>query len=259
MATSDDSVASGAPCWADLWTSDVEASRHFYSELFGWTAEEPSAEFGGYFTFTLPGGIPIAGGMGDMGEMRADNSWKPYLATPDAEKAARSAGDAGGTVVAPPMAVADLGIQAVVLDPTGAVVGLWEPRSFAGFAMTGEPGTPSWFELHTREPEKALSFYQSVFGLEPDRAEGGGYTTLRDASGTDRAGVMDASSTLPATLAARWAIFWVTEDIDSSLAKVKELGGSPAEPTESPYGRVAAATDPTGTSFNLHSPRSSRS
>ena len=42
----------GSPCWVDLWTSDVEGSRRFYRDLFGWEAEEPSAEFGGYFMFT---------------------------------------------------------------------------------------------------------------------------------------------------------------------------------------------------------------
>ena len=56
----------GAPCWVDLWTSDLEGSRHFYTELFGWVAEEPSPEHGGYFMFTRDG-VPIAGGMGDMG------------------------------------------------------------------------------------------------------------------------------------------------------------------------------------------------
>ena len=49
----------GAPCWTDLWTSDVEASRHFYAALFGWEAQEPSAEFGGYFMFTRDG-VPVA-------------------------------------------------------------------------------------------------------------------------------------------------------------------------------------------------------
>lgn len=37
----------GAPCWADLWTSDVEGSRAFYAELFDWEAQEASEEFGG--------------------------------------------------------------------------------------------------------------------------------------------------------------------------------------------------------------------
>ncbi len=25
----------GAPCWVDLWTSDVEGSRRFYGRVFG--------------------------------------------------------------------------------------------------------------------------------------------------------------------------------------------------------------------------------
>ena len=62
-----DSAPVGSPCWADLWTSDVEGSRTFYSELFGWEAQEPSPEFGGYFMFTRDG-VPVAGAMGDMGE-----------------------------------------------------------------------------------------------------------------------------------------------------------------------------------------------
>ena len=53
------------PCWADLWTSDVERSRAFYAELFGWEALPPSPEFGGYFMFARDG-VPVAGGMGPM-------------------------------------------------------------------------------------------------------------------------------------------------------------------------------------------------
>jgi len=70
-----DTAPIGSPCWADLWTSDVEGSRRFYSELFGWEAQDPSPEFGGYFMFTREG-VPVAGAMGDMGEMRATDSWK---------------------------------------------------------------------------------------------------------------------------------------------------------------------------------------
>ena len=56
------SVPVGAPSWVDLMTSDPDRSRAFYSELFGWTAEEPNEEFGGYFNFTH-GGVRVAGGM----------------------------------------------------------------------------------------------------------------------------------------------------------------------------------------------------
>ena len=43
-----ESAPVGAPCWIDLMTSDTQRSREFYGELFGWDAEEPNAEFGGY-------------------------------------------------------------------------------------------------------------------------------------------------------------------------------------------------------------------
>ena len=78
-----DRFSVGAPCWADLSTSDVEGSRVFYAALFGWEAMEPSEEFGGYFMFHR-NGSPIAGGMGGMGpDMPANDTWKIYLSTDD--------------------------------------------------------------------------------------------------------------------------------------------------------------------------------
>src|ERR1700719_1601464 len=119
----------GSPCWTDLWTSDVEGSRRFYSEVFGWEAQEPSPEFGGYFMFTRDG-VPTAGAMGDMGDMRANDTWKIYLTTDDIAKTLEAAESAGAQVLFPPMGVADLGSQAMLSDPTGAVLGTWQPGTF---------------------------------------------------------------------------------------------------------------------------------
>ena len=124
--TKRESAPIGAPCWVDLWTSDVEGSRRFYAELFGWVAEQPDPEHGGYFMFTREG-VPIAGGMGDMGEMRADDTWKPYLASNDIETTLRLAIEQGSKVQVPAMAVDDLGVQAIITDPQGLVTGIWQP------------------------------------------------------------------------------------------------------------------------------------
>ena len=75
----------GAPCWVDLWTSDVEGSRQFYAELFGWEAGEPSPDYGGYVMFNRAG-VPVAGAMGDSGEMQANNTWKPFFATDEIDR-----------------------------------------------------------------------------------------------------------------------------------------------------------------------------
>src|SRR5580658_4162781 len=103
----------GAPCWVDLWTSDVDGSRAFYSELFGWEAQEGSPEFGGYFMWHRDG-VPVAGGMGEMSpDMPAQNIWSVYLASDDIEKALAVAETEGASITAGAMPVADLGIQAI--------------------------------------------------------------------------------------------------------------------------------------------------
>jgi len=252
-----DSAPIGSPCWADLWTSDVEGSRRFYGELFGWEAQEPSPEFGGYFMFTRDG-VPTAGAMGDMGDVPADNSWRIYLDTDDIAKTLAAAEAGGAQVISPAMPIADLGTQAVLVDPTGAHLGAWQPGTFPGFTVLGEHGAPSWFELHTRDYEAAVAFYRSVFRwvtttvADSDEFR---YATMRDpGGGDDLAGIMDASAILPEDAPAHWSVYWEVADADASVAKVKVLGGSVVTDAEnSPYGRLATVADPAGARFRLRS------
>jgi uncharacterized protein len=245
----------GSPCWVDLWTSDVEGSRKFYAELFGWEAQAPSPEFGGYFMFTR-NGVPTAGAMGDMGDMGADNSWKIYLATDDIAKTVEAAESDGAQIVSPPMDVADLGTQAVLVDPTGAQLGTWQPGTFPGFTVMNEHGAPSFFELHTRDHATAVAFYRSVFHWDTDAVGDSDefrYTTMRDPSGEgELAGIMDASAFLPDGVPAHWSIYWAVDNADATVAKVKALGGSiVADAVDTPYGRLATAADPAGAQFKL--------
>ncbi len=245
----------GSPCWADLWTSDVEGSRKFYAELFGWEAQEPSAEFGGYFMFTRQG-VPIAGAMGDMGDMKANNSWKVYLATDDVAKTVETATGEGAQLVAPPMAITDLGSQAVIVDPTGAAVGIWQPGTFPGFTVLDEHGAPSWSELLTRDYATAVAFYRSVFGWATHTVSDSDefrYTVMRHPSADgELAGIMDASSFLPEGEASSWSVYWEVDDIDAVVSHATALGGSVrTAPRDTPYGRLAEVADPSGASFKL--------
>ncbi len=252
------SAPTGAPCWADLWTSDVEGSRKFYAELFGWEAQEPSPEFGGYFMFTR-NGVPVAGGMGDMGDMKADNSWKIYLATDDIAKTLEAAEADRAQIVSPVMAVADLGSQAVLIDPTGAIVGAWQPGTFPGFTVLNEHGAPSWSELFTRDYETAVAFYRSVFHWDTNTVsdtEQFRYTVMRHPSGDgELAGIMDAGAFLPEGAPASWSIYWEVDDIDAIVAQVTALGGSVLEAAQdTPHGRLAVVADPAGAPFKLRTP-----
>ena len=250
----------GAPCWADLWTSDIEGSRTFYAALFGWEAQEPSEEFGGYFMFHRDG-APIAGGMGDMGPgMAADNSWKIYLSTDDIAGLHDALEAHGAAAMSPPIPVADLGQNMVFTDPNGARLGAWQPETFPGFATLEEHGAPSWFELFTRNYGGALEFYRSVFAWRTE-VEGDSdefrYSTLRHPDDPERqlAGVMDASTFLPEGVPDHWSIYWDVDDVDATVALAKQLGGALVDgPMDTPYGRMATVTDPTGAQFKLRTP-----
>ncbi|MCA1821135.1 MAG: VOC family protein, partial [Pseudonocardia sp.] len=177
-----------------------------------------------------------------------------YLATEDARKAVDATAAHGGQVLVEAMDVADLGTMAVVSDPGGAAIGIWQPGRHRGFGVISEPGAPSWFELHTRDYQGAVAFYREVFGSDthvmsdtPDFR----YTTLQH--GEDSlAGIMDAAGFLPDGVGAHWSVYFGVEDTDAALARIVELGGSIVRPAEdTPYGRLAAATDPTGAQFKL--------
>lgn len=250
-----DAAPIGAPCWIQLSTSDTDRARAFYGELFGWAAGDPVAEFGGYFNFTKDGAA-VGGCMG-MPDSGMPDVWGVFLATDDMAKTIEAVRSNGGTVLYDAMPVGDLGIMAVFTDPGGAVIGAWQPGTFPGITVVGEYGTPGWFELHTRDYDRVVAFYRDVFRWDArpmsDTPEFR-YTIAHD--GDDQlCGVMDASAFLPEGVPAHWSVYVAVEDTDAALAKTVELGGAVVMPAEdTPYGRLAAATDPTGAMFKLVAP-----
>jgi uncharacterized protein len=246
----------GAPCWVDLMTSDPAGSRAFYGEVFGWAADNPQPEFGGYFNFTK-NGVYVAGGMANQPDMDVTNVWSVYLTSDDARKTVEAAASSGGHVVVPAMDVGELGTMAVVVDPGGATIGLWQPGLHQGFGVHGEAGTPSWFELHTRDYEASIAFYRDVFHWDTsvvgDTADFR-YTTLVHGD-QQLAGVMDATAFLPSDVPSHWSVYFGVDDADAALSTIVGLGGSIVQPAEdTPYGRLATAADPAGARFKLVAP-----
>lgn len=245
----------GAPCWADLWTSDTDGACRFYGELFGWEAEDPNPSFGGYFRF-LRDGVPVAGCMGPMGDRPPANAWKPYIATDDVAETAARAASAGARELLGPHPVADLGVQLVIVDPGRGTVGAWQAGTFPGFTVLDEHGSPSWFELHSSDHATALDFYRSVFGW--------GYTTVSDtdefryttfhpgSGGTEFGGIMDGRRWRTPDTPDVWDVYWEVDDCRAAVARAAALGGSVLrEATDSPYGVIGHVTDPAGAPIKL--------
>ncbi|MFF1878019.1 VOC family protein [Leifsonia sp. NPDC058230] len=242
----------GEPCWIDYASSDLDASREFYASLFGWEADVAAPEYGGYVTFRS-NGHPVAG-MGTAMEGIQPNVWTTYLLVEDASATESAAVEAHAEVSAPTMTVGDQGAMAIVTDPGGAAIGLWQPNRFRGFEVVGEAGAPTWHELYARDYAAQVEFYTKTFGWSTqvlgDTADFR-YSTYGP-EGAPVGGVFDADKMLPDGVASHWTIYFGVDDVDAACARVVELGGSVIrDPWDSEFGRFAQANDPLGGLFFL--------
>ena len=245
-------VASGVPGWVDLGSPDLEASKRFYSELFGWEPQvSPDPQYGGYTIFTKDGS-PVAGA-GPLMQEGQPVAWATYVIVDSAEDVAARVEAAGGKVLAAPFDVGDQGRMAIFADQAGAVIGVWQPGQMRGAELFNVPGALSWNELLTRDPEGSKAFYSAVFGWDPADASGGGMTyTEWKQGGTSIAGMMPMGEMFPPEIPPHWGVYFAVPDCDAAAATIGRLGGTITNPpTDIPQGRFAAAMDPQGASFSV--------
>ncbi|CAM5511386.1 VOC family protein [Leifsonia shinshuensis] len=242
----------GEPCWVDYAATDLPRAQEFYTSLFGWTAETGGGEYGGYVTFRRDG--RLVAGLGEAMEGSRPNAWLTYLLVEDAEAGERASTAAGAQLLSPTMAVGDQGRLAVVADPGGAVVGLWEPEQHRGFELVAEPGGLSWHELYARSYAEQVEFYTRVFDWQTkvlgDTADFR-YLTFGDPE-SPSGGVYDADGMLPPDVPSHWVVYFGVQDAAAAVARVVELGGTAIrDPWDSEFGRFAQVTDPLGGLFFL--------
>lgn len=249
--------APGTPCWVDLATPDVEGAARFYGEVLGWEVPElpNSAEMGGYRR-AEKNGADVAGVMPLMQEGQPP-AWSTYVSVIDADATAKAVAGAGGTVVAEPMDVMDLGRMAVFTDPAGAFFGIWQPGTFQGAELVNEPGAVGWNELSTRDPEGAKAFYGAVLGWDANDLEmqDGGIYTEWLVDGRQVGGMLDMTGRMPDEVPPHWGVYFGTEDTDATVEKVKAGGGELLfGPMDIEPGRFATVRDPFGAFFNVMQP-----
>jgi uncharacterized protein len=252
------SYAPGTPSWVELGgIPDVDRAVDFYGGLFGWDVPESQnpEQTGGYRQAMLRG-KPVAGMMPLMQEPQPV-VWSTYVSVADANATVAKAKEAGATVLAEPMDVMDLGRMAVFTDPSGAVIGIWQPGTFIGAEIVSESNAVVWNELNTRDPEGAKSFYGDVFGwgFEERQFENGAYTSIKvgeDAVG----GMIDITGRAPDEVPAHWLVYFAVDDVDATVVKATDSGGGVALAAFDidEVGRIAIVKDPFDAVFAVMTP-----
>jgi len=245
----------GAPCWIDLTTSDVDRAQDFYGTVFGWTFESAGPDYGGYIN-AAKDGHPVAGVMANNPEWQTPDNWATYFHTADINATVSAVTAAGGSGCLEPMEVPAKGFMALATDPSHAFFGMWQPLGHRGFEVIGEAGAPVWHQLTAHDYRAAVDFYREVFGWQTEQVgdtDEFRYTTA-SFDGQQLLGVMDGAAFLPEDVPSQWSIFFGAEDVDKTLQVIADNGGSVLRAAEdTPYGRLAAASDPMGVIFNLSS------
>jgi predicted enzyme related to lactoylglutathione lyase len=240
--------ATGIPNWVDLQTSDQDAAKRFYATLFGWDYDDlPMGDQAVYSMAKLRG--KQAAAIAPLPPQQPmPPHWNSYVAAADVDAITGRAADAGGTVLMPPMDVMDAGRMAVVADPTGAPIALWQAKNNIGSEVVNEPGAFCWSELNTPDVDAASAFFAKLLGWKAQPFEGMDYTVFEN----EGSAIAGASKPAMPNMPPSWLVYFEVADTDATVATAKENGARVlAEPMDIPAGRFAVLADPQGAVFGV--------
>lgn len=243
------SYPAGTPSWVDHAAKDVAASNSFYSRLFDWEAEDQGDEMGNY-TILRKSGKTVAGNMTVMMEGQP-SAWVSYVSVDDADATTDLAKKAGADVFVEPMDVSDIGRMAIFADPTGAAIGIWQPKTFKGAELANEPGSFAWNELNTRDIPAAKAFYTEVFGWRANDMDMGAMSYTEWKLGDKPvAGMQAMPDMVPAEVPSHWLVYFAVDDTDATVSTATRAGAATlVPPMDIPPGRFAVLSDPEGAAF----------
>ncbi|MGY3319521.1 VOC family protein [Arthrobacter sp. TE12232] len=255
--------AEGELCWTDLQTSDVEAAKAFYAEVFGWRyVNLPTPDGRSYAKAFLGDDLvsviaPQTPGQESAGQ---PGCWNVYFATDDAQDLAAELAHSSGHLEFGPEAVGDTGVMVFFAPPGGGTTGAWQAGSHFGAARSQETGALAWAELLTPEPQAAVGLFQQLFGhevTEYPQDDGGTYTTLM-VDGTEVAGIARVPGDAQDTLQPGWQVYFGVSDVAEAVKAAVAAGGvvlvapdegEPEDAEES--GTIATLRDPQGGVFSV--------
>lgn len=246
--------APGTFCWIDLAAHDNDGAKAFYTALFGWTVDDRRYGDGPNDVYSMlrRDGRDAAASYTMDETQRAQGfppAWLSYVCVESADQSAARAAELGGAVLAEAFDVMESGRMALIADPAGAMLALWEPRAHPGVGVRDEPGSLCWNELCTPDVARARDFYTALFGWAAQEMDTGmPYTMFTQ--GEAMVGGMYAL-TPEIRMPPSWMPYFAVEDADAAGERARELGGTVLMgPDDIPgIGRFVLLQDPQGAMF----------
>ncbi|MBS0630820.1 MAG: VOC family protein [Verrucomicrobia bacterium] len=112
---------------AELATTNVPKAKAFYGKLFSWKLKDvPMPAVGGVYA-VIDVGDGTGGGMMKQMIPGAGSAWMPYVLVKDIDASTKKAKKLGAKICKDVTEVEGMGWLSIITDPTGAMLGLWEP------------------------------------------------------------------------------------------------------------------------------------
>ena len=265
-------LVNGSPNWVDLYTEDAMSSKVFYAELFGWRLQKRFSvsritssdrnshpiDEGQTTLLVLCSGRPTAEIIERddvFAEMMLPARWYPHVYVVDITASLRRVEAAGGYVLRGPQERGCMSTVATVVDATGAVLCLWQPREQAGNSSTATGGSFTWMELATPDIDATRRFYCDVFDWQAT-GEPPLVTTAKmqahNISFTNAVGPVASAVVSDTGVLAAWTPSFAVVDLDESIDRAVNLGAiAVTAPYDLPVGRQCTVFDPEGAQFSL--------
>lgn len=265
----------GVPSWIDLEAPDVDAACAFYGELLGWSYEErtPPGSSDRFVLATIDGlDVASISGPAAVGPDRSGATWSTFVAVDDADAVVAQVEAAGGRVDVAPVDAGPAGRAAVVTDPQGARLHLWQAGARLGAQLTSELGAWVFSNLRTTDLAGAQEFYGRVL---PWRFVDQGWAVTVQVPGygdhlasttdpdirTRQAGAPEdfadvAAALVPlegvtSDLGPHWYVVLAVADRDAAADAVLRLGGEVLDRQDEEWSRIAVVRDPQGAVLTL--------
>jgi len=249
--------APGTFCWVELGTTDGDAAKNFYTQLFGWSFSDSPVGPGMVYTMLQLEGKDVGALYQMPAEMTTQGippNWLSYASVTSADVTAERAKSLGGTLMKEPFDVMDVGRMAVIQDPTGALFAIWQAGTQKGAGVVDVPNAFCWFELGTNDTAKAGDFYSWLFGWGKDVQNFGlmEYTMFTNGGGKPAGGMFPFPQEM-ANVPPNWLVYFAVDDCDAKAKKAIDLGASTiAPPSDIPgIGRFSILSDPQGAAFAI--------
>jgi uncharacterized protein len=110
----------------ELNTTDVDRAKAFYGKLFDWTLEDVPVPGMAYTMIKV--GKGTGGGIMKHPMPGEPSIWLAYVEVDDIKASTEKARSLGATIIKDVIEVPGAGWLSILIDPTGAVLGLWKPK-----------------------------------------------------------------------------------------------------------------------------------